>query len=1366
MDESQGIDIESLSLEEKLKYIQDNNQYLDGASDETSIETENIMESDESTGDSDPNNNIETPAEDPDISPQKAALKQRIAETAPGDIIPGTLGLRKPRPGFKGFLQDTGDSMYRNLAPVIGLSDTVIDFVNFASAGDKYNIPKLPAYEDKTSQAIRNISGIIIPSLGLRSMVMKAGAKAHASKTAAPWLQKLGNNRGFSTFSKFGVDFGTGGLVDYVAEQNQENDTLVTTLSKTWPALDIYIPDYMKTGPDKTADQIRFANVAEGGVFNILASLVEGAAFIAKQGRSLERTAEFIPTDGKSAKALNEAANETSANIKFSDQPIENAVLKKTHEKQEALRELGEYYQTKGELPNKPTVGLHDVFDDTEDLVLPVTEANPLPRAQVNAAEVRFNVESSNGRITRIISEAGRKNGIEFDNLMNRTLVAEATDKLKKGGSFKYKTNSGQIITDRMIKDAGDHLAATLLHPRVDKDDILGILREFKESVDGSIARIVGKKGITKALSDLKSQMVDLDAHKARAYLVTSEAGQISDMAEGARLMEDSTAFERTIDLMADRLEVLTVEKGLANFEANTMLQNMNAWKQAVKTGDKEVIDQAAQVLLDHNKAQLTTIIPKAKEWSTTIKDIARQNPEFVKPLLLASEFADGDVDQLWKLHRWAQDNLGTWQKLIYDGNPAVPSIINKALMSNIFNSMLSAPTTPISAGLGNLTGLFGKSQAQIWGSLFSGDFVRAKQAMTAWYSIDDTFQKAFKHLQLVFRKASTNPKEISYTMRSDIAVKETKELTALKAYANAASAKGEDGASALLQIFDDLESMGKHPLLRFGSNTMSGLDGFSKSVLATSESKYRTLWEATQQGTELTEEAFKKASSDLYDTFFDSKGMISDIAVDANAREIALNADSPIVDLMNTLIRRFPIMRSVVWFPRTTANVGDTLLKWSPGGAFSSDWHELWGPFGRKTLNSFEDSEIIEHLTKRGKPVDQFYKETFEMLRYETKGKAAISGFMLTSVFLAGIGDRCTGTGHANKAIQTSRLRRGWQKKSCRVPGTNQQISYEWMGPIGDWISLGVDLVDNADTLDTATFENFAQKLWVIGANNFSDKQVLTQLEPFFDVVQGNGAAATRWKSNLLNNLLPLGAARQWAGKMMYPALREVRTELDDALRNKNAWLDMFDFTRKLPNVVDPVDGKPVNDLSWWQRVGKNFTKITDTPSPVNQWLIDIEFPYSPKMRLSNRGSLLEPHEITAINSIIGKQGFYKKELLRIKQIADNLIYTDPHTKITYTGFREILTAQRRGNIPSDVLDAKQYRKIYQMITTAYNQAKSFAESSLRNGNEAERNMWAAIQAREFKLLNKKINTQSGNLEKLYEDEKAPLGDLQRMFK
>ena len=108
------------------------------------------------------------------------------------------------------------------------------------------------------------------------------------------------------------------------------------------------------------------------------------------------------------------------------------------------------------------------------------------------------------------------------------------TQELKEAGKFSKTLRSGKRISERLIDEAGRNLAATLLHPRVDPDDILGILDEFKRSVEGSPVRIAGKKGINQAVKALKDQMLDLDAHKARAYLVTSEAGQVADFAEGA----------------------------------------------------------------------------------------------------------------------------------------------------------------------------------------------------------------------------------------------------------------------------------------------------------------------------------------------------------------------------------------------------------------------------------------------------------------------------------------------------------------------------------------------------------------------------------------------------------------------------------------------------------------------------------------------------------------------------------------------------------------------------------------------------------------------------------------------------------------
>ena len=71
-----------------------------------------------------------------------------------------------------GVLKGTALGMAETAAPLVGISDTVIDTINFLSAGDKYDIPKIPEYESNTTQALRNISGLIIPSLGLRAKLL------------------------------------------------------------------------------------------------------------------------------------------------------------------------------------------------------------------------------------------------------------------------------------------------------------------------------------------------------------------------------------------------------------------------------------------------------------------------------------------------------------------------------------------------------------------------------------------------------------------------------------------------------------------------------------------------------------------------------------------------------------------------------------------------------------------------------------------------------------------------------------------------------------------------------------------------------------------------------------------------------------------------------------------------------------------------------------------------------------------------------------------------------------------------------------------------------------------------------------------
>ena len=217
-------------------------------------------------------------------------------------IAPGEEGF-VPREGALGAIQDTVEgtvrelpqNLYEGIAPAVGIVDTITDTFNMLTG---FNVPKLPEYEDKASSAIRNISGLVLPSLGLRSMAIQSGSKLQAAGGIGPkWLKSLGNRKSFEYMSKFGIDIGTGGLVDYVAEQNQKDDNFAGTLKKYWPKTFQWIPNSIATNDDDTPGEKRAKNVNEGAIFGLLSSIVEGAAYISNAQENLDTLEKHFDYD-------------------------------------------------------------------------------------------------------------------------------------------------------------------------------------------------------------------------------------------------------------------------------------------------------------------------------------------------------------------------------------------------------------------------------------------------------------------------------------------------------------------------------------------------------------------------------------------------------------------------------------------------------------------------------------------------------------------------------------------------------------------------------------------------------------------------------------------------------------------------------------------------------------------------------------------------------------------------------------------------------------------------------------------------------------------------------------------------------------
>ena len=1226
-------------------------------------------------------------------------------------------------------------------APAQGVVDTITDTFNFATGAIRkpFNIPEVPKtgkYESDVATALRSISGLVIPSMGFKSMLVKGATKLQVAKFGPQWLQRLGNKKSFQWFSKFGADVGTSTAVDYVAEQNQTDDNLVATLKDFWPRTYQFIPDVWATGDGDSPDIKRSKNVNEGAVFGTVGHILEGMAFVFKTGRSVKKAA-LIASDVNHQQRLKELTSDEFTDIKFSDNPIEDSIMRNTARREKELDNLGTYLKVTNPDSKEPLLGVHDVFDVKESGLISKSPDGVIGAA-ADAAQIANNVQSSYGRLGSVITNAALKYGLDITKRTDEVIIKNLAAQIKAGGKYSKKLGTGEVLTQKQIAEAGERLTEILIDPRMQPGAMYKLLDEFKNTMsDGSkIIDDVAYAGTMGAMKDYYKQILDMDVLKAKAYLTTSLAGQISDIAEGARLMDDSLVVNQAIDQIADRIEYLMVEKGLNAAFSGRTLRNKRLWETA-KSSKKAQKALNEQALLEHKNA-IEELIPDAKNWSNTMRRVAKENPDFLKPLMMANEFADGNIDSLYKMNKVAQNKFATLSKAFIDANPDMPSLVNKQFMSTIFNNTLSAIATPIRALVGNAGGLSSNFVSPMVGSLMSGDLATMKRVWWGHHSMSDTLSRAYKHMGLVYRKAATDPTKLSYVMREDIRLKISDDIEWLTSYAQAAQKNGEDGPMAILNLYETLTDIAQDPTLRFGVNAMTALDGFSRSALGSIEARYTAFDKMLKNGDEITEAGITKASDDIYKTYFDEEGMITNKAVEWANSEIALNLDNDWVDGFGALINKFPIARTHFMFPRTAVNVIDIFSKYSPGGVFAREYNQLWGPMGLipglgKKVEDFDIEEIAEVLSRHGQTMDENYLAKFKTIRATAKGRVALgtmSTFGALKLFREGV---ITGNGHYDKSRQRTRVKLGWKPKTIRVPGTNLEASYEFLGPIGDWLAFTVDVADNFDLASSAWTEQMFQKLSFIFAASMVNKSVLSNVEPLNDILQGDVKALNRWGASMGNNMFPLGGFRNEIGRVMNPALRDIKGEMIDNWRNRNNWLDAFDPERSLPELYDPIDGGKVGyPESFWTRAWNAYSpiKMSETMSPEKQWLMEAEYNYSPQVATSTGGAELENHERSALSAKIGEQAIFQKEIKKIIKDADKITYRGreyPFLK-GKVGFIEILKTARSYGVSGEDLEISDFAQIYTRLDRAFVKAKKIAESSL------DPKILAGIKAKEIK--------------------------------
>ena len=1222
------------------------------------------------------------------------------------------------------------------MSPVAGGIDWLTDLGNWATSKVRQplkipEIPKIPKFEQEGATAMREISSLILPYFILRGKGMAGGQAIHQSKIAAkyaPWLYRLGNNPAFQRFAKVGLDMGVGGFTDMINKTNSVNDTLATAWKRgKWWGHQLMPESWTsdKLGPDAK----HRANVLEGIRLGFYSDVALGFLKIAKAGRSTKNVTTFLAESDSNVKNL-DALTKDPLDAKVFDETnsVADNLLRGEAKYQRDLDSLTQYYKDSNKLNvDTPTLGIHKSSNELQAGII-TKDFEGIIGAAKNQAQIATNTNTTFGRLGNLITEGFRKAGVDDAIVADRSIIKSLRNDLIKGGKYSVKLPDGTLLPWKTIDSEGTILAEIISDPTLPRGSLTKILDNFKTTVDG-VQKLnkVGFNAIKKANKQILQDWADINTEKATAYFLTSEAGQIADLSESARLVKNTDSVARANEQLLDRLELFEIESKIHQFNFKGRKDLLTS----IQTDPGNAFRYVNQLDSRFN-SKLAEIIPEAKKFRTMLSDIQTYNPEFAESIRLAYELSDGNVRTIKDINHYISNTFGTWSKAIYDGAPEMPSIVYKSFMSNVFNSMLSAIGTPVKALYGNFGGFISEPASVFYGALRSGDALQLRRASYMYFGFTDTFQQGFKHMGRMFRKAAANPDDLRSFTRQDFDRGIPQNIELAEEIAAAAAKKGEHGPEALLSYHKMMDDLSKSPWFRFGPNAMTGLDGFTEATQKVAQDKglaFDMLLEKYPDG-KWSQTEFQELYEDLWNKGRDANGYIKSDSVEFARREIALNLDTPLTERLNPLLAKYPILRSIFWFPRTQANVLDMFGKYAPrvglaekniGANFAGEYAELFGNAGGKKVSEFSIDEIKQILAKHGMDMSGDPLAKFKHLRYKTQGRVAMGNMAVMGAWLLASQDRIRGYGHFDRKVQKFRQDQGWERKT--IQGLDGKwYSYEFLGPLGDWLATTVTVMDNFDTTNSARFEQLGKKMGFILGAAITNNSVLGTLEPLFDIMTGNETAVTRWQTQMTNAIFPLSNFRNELGKNLFGMLREVKySDFGEMMRNKNNWLDIMDPAGAQAPLINFIDGKPINKAgdSVIARTAKTIFGFggTANPSKESQFLMDIEYNMLPQFNKSSGGIEYSSSQKSELKALMGQDGYFNKKLKTIMKLAEDITYKDPETGVTIKGYVDIMRNFRRKGITGEVLET--YSRIIPRINLALRQAQKRVETRLSTYNE-----------------------------------------------
>lgn len=1231
---------------------------------------------------------------------QAAAAEQAGLTTPTGgqptqaqQMQPATAGKRREQqfPWEEGY--DIGDYARQVVeggsAPVMGALDFGVDVINKIT-GQKFK--KLPKFETEHLQALREISSVILPTIGLSRLGLRGGAVA---QSRVGW--SLGNNAFVKWAGSLGVESLAGLGVGAVSSE-YESDNLTGSLKQAFPKHLDWIPDSLATVKGDDADTKRIKNIYEDLGMGVFLGLVQGtvkfASSLSNASSSLRKSNRLVGETPEAQKWLNENSPKATP-----DTP-EEAVLATSIKQEQALDELGYYNMAENPMMDVPLRGVHDMFDYTELGVRTVDDFGVVGAA-IDQARIAKNLDTVYGRIGNMISEPALKYALKSgDNAQD--IVLGLADQLRQAGPIGME-GAGWKVNFKDVMDANEDLAIQLFDPRMSKSDIRQILEPFITR-DASGKEVMAEEGFataTRALRGFGQEVTNMDVARAQSLLAGSLSGRVSDLAEGARLMEGTAAVEAAQDKIIDMMQYVTQLSGSAKYYKNrkaNLIQLIKNGFQNIQGYNQSTVEGAGDVAKQ--------IYDDSQRFASTMRQIATNQPQLMDQFLMAYELTDGKIDTITKMNKYIHGMTVDLGKGIVNLDPEVENKLVAGVWSNVYNSMLSAFGTPLQALVGNFGGIISQPISHFAGAALSGDMKAIQRGWVAYSSIGETLQKALPYAGNIFIKASREPESVRAGTRLDLLLQSERELDFLKVAAATQAEQGDMGLQYLVDKIEMLNDLAKDPVLRFGTNAMTALDGFTGVFNAAAESRFRAMDELVATGKPVSKETVKPIADKYYRQMFDESGMLSDEAVKYTTSEMALNLDSPLAKGISDLVRTIPGMRPFLMFPTTGMNIIEMGGKYGPWQPYQRDVNEL---AYTKLDDLLANEERIDELL-RARNIDPTQLDTVAKqnkiadLKYMTRGRKAVGALAVTGAVNLVMTDRLRGDGLYDRQAQTAREKNSnWEKRTIKGMD-GKWYSYEGLGPLADWMAFVANVADNFDMLGESWTEKYLSKAMFVLSASITDRTGLSSIKPLMDILSGNEGAIARWGAGFVNSLGPLAGQRGEWSRIFTEGLKEVESDFFSQLENRNRFFpSILDGANRQPYVYSPVTGEKANGYGFLQRVWNAYSplKVHAEQSPEEKFLEDMEFDVNTTFK-TKQGVKLTAPERSKLFRLMGEQGYFKNSIQEIMRDAGD-----------WNSIAKLRDLRRQG-VKSDKASLAKWHDIQVRLSDARRAAEDFAYAGM----------------------------------------------------